>query len=58
MPMVFASEGLGYLIVQSTTEYRADRLYAVIDRQLLSVAFYIGIRIADRHLFRWKPDRY
>ena len=55
----FASEGLGYLIVQSTTEYRADRLYAVaLIASLLSVAFYIGIRIADRHLFRWKPDHY
>ncbi|MEO0509576.1 MAG: ABC transporter permease [Verrucomicrobiota bacterium] len=53
----FASEGLGYLIVQSTTEYRADRLYAVaLIASLLSVVFYIGIRVADQRIFRWKTD--
>ncbi|MGF1530837.1 MAG: ABC transporter permease [Puniceicoccaceae bacterium] len=51
----FASEGLGYLIVQATTEYRADRLYAVaLISSLLSVAFYIGIRVIDQRLFKWK----
>jgi NitT/TauT family transport system permease protein len=53
----FSSEGLGYLIVQATTEYRADRLYAVtLISSLLSVAFYIGIRTVDRRLFRWKKE--
>lgn len=54
----FSSEGLGYLIVQATTEYRADRLYAVtLISSLLSVAFYIGIRSVDRRLFRWKKEQ-
>ncbi|MFP4281840.1 MAG: ABC transporter permease [Opitutales bacterium] len=53
----FSSKGLGYLIVQATTEYRADRLYAVtFIASLLSVAVYVGIRATDRHLFRWKQD--
>lgn len=52
----FSSEGLGFLIVQSTTEYRADRLYAVtFIASMLSVFAYIGIRFADRKLFKWKP---
>lgn len=51
----FSSKGLGFLIVQATTEYRADRLYAVtFIASMLSVFAYIGIRIADRKLFKWK----
>lgn len=54
----FSSKGLGYLIVQATTEYRADRLYAVtFIASILSIAVYVGIRAADRRLFRWKGDR-
>jgi ABC-type nitrate/sulfonate/bicarbonate transport system, permease component len=53
----FSSQGLGYLIVQSITEYRADRLYAVtFIASTLSVLVYIGIRAADRHFFKWKSD--
>ncbi len=52
----FSSKGLGYLIVQSTTEYRADRLYAVtFIASVLSIAVFVAIRAADRRLFRWKP---
>ena len=51
----FSSKGLGFLIVQATTEYRADRLYAVtFIASMLSVFAYIGIRIADRKIFKWK----
>lgn len=51
----FSSKGLGFLIVQATTEYRADRLYAVtFIASMLSVFAYIGIRMADRKLFKWK----
>jgi len=51
----FSSKGLGFLIVQATTEYRADRLYAVtFIASLLSVCAYIAIRLADRKLFKWK----
>jgi len=50
----FSSEGLGYLIVQSTTEYR---LYAVtFIASALSVGAYIAIRVADRRLFHWKQE--
>lgn len=53
----FSSKGLGYLIVQSITEYRADRLYAVtLIASLLSIIVYLLIRVADRHYFRWKSD--
>lgn len=53
----FSSRGLGYLIVQSTTEYRADRLFAVtLVASLLSIVVFIGIRLADRRLSRWRAS--
>jgi NitT/TauT family transport system permease protein len=51
----FSSKGLGFLIVQATTEYRADRLYAVtFIASMLSVFAYIAIRLIDQKLFKWK----
>ena len=51
----FAREGLGYLLVQSVTEYRADRLYAVtLIAGLLSIGSYLLCRWAERWMFRWQ----
>ncbi len=51
-------EGLGYLIVQSTVEYRADRLYAVtLIASLLALATYFLCRIWEAWIFRWKRER-
>jgi NitT/TauT family transport system permease protein len=51
----FARKGLGYLIVQSTTEYRADRLYAVtLIASLLAIAAYLLCKLWEHWLFRWK----
>ena len=53
----FARQGLGFLIVQATVDYRADRLYAV---SLLSCALalvvYGGCKAWEHWLFRWKKD--
>ena len=53
----FAREGLGYLLVQSVTEYRADRLYAVtLIAGLLSIGSYLLCRAAERWMFRWQSQ--
>lgn len=47
--------GLGYLIVQSTLEYRADRLYAVtFIASLLALGAYFLCRLWEWYIFRWK----
>jgi len=51
----FSRKGLGFLIVQSTTEYRADRLYAVtLIASVLAVGAYLLCRLWEHWLFRWK----
>lgn len=51
----FSRKGLGFLIVQATTEYRADRLYAVtLIASLLAVGAYLLCRLWERWIFRWK----
>ncbi len=51
-------EGLGYLIVQSTVEYRADRLYAVtLIASLLALGTYFLCRAWEAWIFRWKRER-
>jgi NitT/TauT family transport system permease protein len=51
-------EGLGYIIVQSTVEYRADRLYAVtLIASLLALGTYFLCRIWEAWIFRWKRER-
>ena len=42
---LFAQKGLGYLIVQATTDYRGDRLYAVtLISSLVSIFAYLSVR--------------
>jgi len=54
----FARQGLGYLIVQSTVEYRADRLYAVmLIASLLAIGSYFLCRLWEMWIFRWKRER-
>ncbi|MEM1222275.1 MAG: ABC transporter permease [Verrucomicrobiota bacterium] len=51
----FARKGLGFLIVQSTIEYRADRLYAVtLIASLLAIAAYLLCKLWEHWVFRWK----
>jgi NitT/TauT family transport system permease protein len=52
---LFARRGLGYLIVQSMTQYRADRLYAVtLISSLLAIGAYVLVRVVEHRLFRWQ----
>jgi NitT/TauT family transport system permease protein len=54
----FSREGLGYLIVQSTVEYRADRLYAVmLIASILAIGAYLLCRLWEAWIFRWKRER-
>ncbi len=49
----FARKGLGYLIIRATTEYRADRLYAVtLIASVLAVGAYALCRAVERELLR------
>lgn len=42
---LFAQKGLGYLIVQATTDYRGDRLYAVtLISSIVSIFAYLVVR--------------
>ena len=51
----FARGGLGFLLMQSVTEYRADRLYAVtLIAGFLSIGSYLLCRWAERRMFRWQ----
>ena len=52
---LFARKGLGFLIVQAMTQYRADRLYAItLVSSLLAVGAYILVKLIERWLFRWQ----
>lgn len=52
---LFARKGLGFLIVQSMTQYRADRLWAVtILASALAVGAYLLIKVIEKYLFRWQ----
>lgn len=52
---LFARSGLGYLIVQSMTQYRADRLWAVtMLASALAVGAYLLVKTIERYLFRWQ----
>lgn len=54
---IFARKGLGYLIVQSMTQYRADRLWAVtLIASVLAVGAYMLVKAAERYLFRWQVE--
>jgi NitT/TauT family transport system permease protein len=52
---LFARKGLGFLIVQAMTQYRADRLYAVtLLASVLAVGAYILVKVIEQRLFRWQ----
>ena len=52
---LFARKGLGYLIVQAMTQYRADRLWAVtMLASALAVGAYLLVKLIERYLFRWQ----
>ncbi len=52
---LFARQGLGFLIVQSMKQYRADRLWAVtLLASALAVGAYMLVKIIERYLFRWQ----
>ena len=54
---LFARKGLGYLIVQSMTQYRADRLWAVtLLASALAVGAYLLVKVIERYLFRWQVE--
>ena len=54
---IFARKGLGYLIVQSMTQYRADRLWAVtLIASVLAVGAYLLVKAVERYLFRWQVE--
>ena len=54
---LFARQGLGYLIVQSMSQYRADRVWAVtILASALAVGAYLLVRLIERYLFRWQVE--
>ncbi len=54
---LFARRGLGYLIVQAMTQYRADRLWAVtILASALAVGAYLLIKVIEKYLFRWQVE--
>ena len=53
----FARKGLGFLIVQATVEYRADRLYAVsMVSCALALVVYVLCKGWEHWIFRWKKD--
>lgn len=55
---LFSREGLGFLILRSMTQYRADKVYAVtIIASVLSVFTYIAIKSTEKRLFSWKGPR-
>ena len=54
---IFARKGLGYLIVQSMTQYRADRLWAVtLIASALAVGAYMLVKGVEKFLFRWQVE--
>ena len=54
---LFARKGLGYLIVQSMTQYRADRLWAVtLVASALAVGAYLLVKTIEKYLFRWQVE--
>ncbi|MDE0078774.1 MAG: ABC transporter permease subunit, partial [Caldilineaceae bacterium] len=54
---LFARKGLGYLIVQSMSQYRADRVWAVtIVASALAVGAYLLVKVIEKYLFRWQVE--
>jgi NitT/TauT family transport system permease protein len=54
---LFAREGLGFLIVRSTMQYRTDRLYGVtLIASVLSVGVYIVVKSIETRMLRYKKE--
>lgn len=52
---LFGRAGLGYLILQATSQYRADRVWAVtIVASALAVGAYLLVKATEKYLFRWQ----
>ncbi len=52
---LFAQRGLGFLIVQASTQFRTDRLFAVtIVASGLAMLAYALVGLAERHVLRWQ----
>jgi len=54
---LFASEGMGFVILRAMSQYRADRVYAVtLIASVLAVGIYIIVRTMEHRMFRWKGN--
>ncbi len=52
---LFASEGLGFMILRGMSQYRADRVYAVtMIASVLAILLLLIIKIVEWRIFRWK----
>ncbi len=55
---MFSERGLGYLIVEAMSQYRADRLYAVtLISSLLAVGAYVLVKQLEKAAFHWKAEQ-
>lgn len=55
---MFARRGLGYLIVEAMSQYRADKLYAVtLISSILAVGAYVLVRQVEKAAFHWKAEQ-
>jgi NitT/TauT family transport system permease protein len=54
---VGASEGLGYLIIQSTYNFTTPLLYATMAvASLVAIAFYALVGLAEKLIVTWQPS--
>jgi len=54
---MFASQGLGFIMVRALMQYRADRLYALtLIASILAISVYIFVKMVEKRLFQWKAD--
>lgn len=52
---LFPVRGLGYLILRSMTQYRADRTYAVtVISFVLAISMFVAVKALENHLLRWQ----
>lgn len=52
---LFPVRGLGYLILTSMTQYRADRTYAAtVISFVLAISMFLGVKVLENHLLRWQ----
>ena len=54
---LFSREGLGFLILRSMSQYRADKVYAItIIASVLAVGTYIIIKMVEKRIFKWRGE--